>query len=120
MSNATKAMNSGDVILIAVKNRVIAITKLHGRTLWTTPLPGALGTSFVTLLADSHRVFAHTHGRLHCIDLTSGRILWSNDLPGCGYGFASLAFPGGVAAPDAALVQAILAAQQSSGAAPPA
>ncbi len=106
--------STGKLLIIAVKSRVMAIAKDDGRTLWSTTLPGSLGAPFVTVIADSERVFAHGHGRLHCMDIISGDILWSNDLPGCGYGFATLAFPGGVSAPDAALIQAIFAAQAAS------
>jgi hypothetical protein len=64
---------------------------------------------------DSSKVFAHTEGKLHCLDLADGRILWSNDLRGYGYGIASLGFPGGPTAPDPAAVQKrILERQQSS------
>ena len=54
----------------------------------------------VTVLADGQRIFAHTQGTLHCLDLANGQLLWSNELPGYGYGLASLCLPGGPTAPD--------------------
>ena len=113
-------MNPDDVVLVAVKSRVMAIHSNTGEALWSTQLPGTLGDPFVTLLSDGHRVFAHTRGCLHCIDYASGSVLWSNDLPGCGYGFASLALPRGASAPDAVLLRAVVAARSaSSDVAPP-
>jgi outer membrane protein assembly factor BamB len=111
-------MSSNDVLLLGLKHSVSAISKLNGRSLWNTTLPGGLaGHDFVTVLSDGQRVFAHTEGKLHCLDLASGRVLWSNDLPGYGYGIASLCFPGGPAAPDPAAVQKRMLEQQQSSAA---
>jgi outer membrane protein assembly factor BamB len=93
-------MNHDDILLLGLKQSVTAISKREGRTLWKTELPGSVaGDSFVTVLADDLFVFAHTEGRLHCLDLANGQILWSNELPGYGFGIASLCFPGGAAAP---------------------
>jgi outer membrane protein assembly factor BamB len=112
-------MNSDDVLLLGLKQSVSAISKLDGRSLWKTALPGSLaGDDFVTVLSDEQRVFAHTKGKLHCLDLANGQVLWSNDLPHFGYGIASLCFPGGPTAPDPAGVKKqILERQQSSAAA---
>lgn len=101
------------ILLVAVKSRVIALNRLTGGIRWSTQLPGSLGDSFVTLIADGQRVFAHTHGQLHCLDCSSGRILWSNELPGCGYGLASLAFPNGLSAPNPALAGTLIVAKES-------
>lgn len=110
-------MNSQDIILIGVKSRVMALSKTDGHIHWSTALPAGMG-NFVTVLADGQRIYAHTHGQLHCLDLATGRVLWTNELAGCGYGFASLALPDGAAAPDSALAAARLAAeQQQAGAA---
>jgi outer membrane protein assembly factor BamB len=98
-------MNSDDILLLGLKQTVTAISKQNGTTLWATRLPGGMGDSFVTVLSDGTLVFAHTEGKLHCLDLSNGQILWSNELPGYGYGIASLCFPGGCSAPDAAAVE---------------
>jgi len=110
-------MNSDDILLLGLKRTVSAISKLDGRSLWDTTLPGGFaGYDFVTVLSDGQRVFAHTEGKLFCLDLANGRILWSNDLPGYGYGIASLCFPGGAAAPDPTAVQKRFLQQQQSSA----
>ena len=99
-------MNSDNILLLGLKQTVTAISKCDGRTLWTTELPTAFsGDNFVTVLSDGHFVFAHTYGKLHCLDLANGRVLWSNDLKGYGYGVASLCFPGGPSSPHVAAIR---------------
>jgi hypothetical protein len=110
-------MNSDDILLLGLKRTVTAISKLDGHTLWETKLPGGMGSEFVTVLSDGQRVFAHTEGKLHCLDLANGQMLWSNGLSGYGYGIASLCFPGGPTAPDSAAVQKQILDQQHSNAA---
>ena len=75
-----------------------------------------MGTGFVTVLSDGCNVFAHTHGKLHCLDFATGRVLWTNELSGYGYGIASLCIPGGATAPDAAAVRQIFAEQEQASA----
>jgi outer membrane protein assembly factor BamB len=108
-------MNSEDILLLGLSQTVAAISKQDGRLLWKTELPGALsGNDFVTVLAEKGRVFAHTQGKLHCLDLADGKVLWSNSLKGYGYGIASLCLPGGTAAPGSASVQRRLSAERES------
>ena len=107
-------MTSNDLLLLGVKSRVLAISKTDGHTVWSTQLPGGMGTTFVTVLADGQRIYAHARGQVHCLNLLSGDLLWSNDLPGCGYGFASLALANGATAPDPAVAAALIAAQQAA------
>jgi outer membrane protein assembly factor BamB len=107
-------MNHNDVLLLGVKSKVMAISKLDGRTIWAAELPSGMGQGFVTVLSDDRHVFAHTHGQVHCLGLEDGRVLWTNDLPGCGYGLASLSFPGGATAPDASAVQTLFNEQESA------
>lgn len=98
-------MNSDNILLLGLKKSVTAISKQNGTILWATRLPGGVGEDFVTVLADDSLVFAHTKGRLHCLDLANGQMLWSNDLPGYGYGVATLSFPGGQSAPSIAAIE---------------
>ena len=111
-------MNSDNILLLGLKRTVVAISKHDGGTIWATKLPGGVGVDFVTVLSDGAQVFAHTDGKLHCLDLANGQLLWSNELKGYGYGIASLCFPGGASAPDAAAVQnQVLRRRQQSAAA---
>lgn len=113
-------MKPDEVVLLAVKARVLAISKRDGSTLWTTKLPGGMTSDFVTVISDGKHVFAHSKGQLHCLSLATGAIEWTNELPGCGYGIASIAFPGGETAPQPGAVRAIMdeqaAASSSAGA----
>ena len=98
-------MNNQNVIFVGVKRTVIALTKGEGRILWSTKLPGGLGSGFVTVACDERYVFAHSDGKLHALDLDSGRLLWSNALTGLGYGLASICVPGEMSAPSSTLVE---------------
>jgi outer membrane protein assembly factor BamB len=80
--------------------RVAAISKIDGRILWSTEVSSTLGNPFVTLVIDEHRVFAGCAGHLHCLDLATGGVIWTNELPGYGYGLASLCLPGGKSSPS--------------------
>ena len=75
---------------IGVRGHVLAIKKESGEVLWQTHLNGGFGDSFVSLATDGALVFAHTRGSLFCMDAVSGQLLWTNDLPGLGYGLASI------------------------------
>jgi hypothetical protein len=100
-------MNPADLLLLATKNQVVALHKDTGEILWKTKLSGGFGGEFVTLLADDQLVFAHARGVVSCLELATGKILWTNELKGLGYGLATLAFPGGASAPDPATLKAI-------------
>ncbi len=108
-------MKTDDFLLVGLKNRVTALSRRTGKPIWVTDLPGGgLGYDFVTLLNDGECVFAHSKGKLHALNLTDGRLLWSNELEGYGYGFASLALPGGASAPEVQAVLTLLHQHQST------
>jgi len=94
-----------DVFLVGIKSTVVAMSRANGAILWSTRLPAGLTADFVTVTCDGERVFAHTGGKLFGLDLATGRLLWSNELTGYGYGLATLCVPGSVAAPDSASVR---------------
>lgn len=96
-------MNATDLIFLGLKSRVSAIVKADGTILWSTQLGGGLGDGFVTVNCDGKHVYAHTKGKLHCLDLFSGQILWTNELKGFGYGIATICIPGFPTMPDPAL-----------------
>jgi outer membrane protein assembly factor BamB len=109
-------MEPQEIILIGIKHSVSAVSKADGHALWTTKLPGGLGGDFVTVASDGERVFAHSSGQLFCLDLWSGRLLWTNELRGYGYGLASICVPGMAASPDMAAVRAIQAQREAANA----
>ncbi len=107
-------MNTDNILLLGLNNTVTAVSKMDGSTLWKTELPVTLsGDDFVTLLCDGDKVFAHTEGKLHCLDLPNGRVVWSNQLKGYGYGIATLCCPGQASGPDASAAQKRILAAKS-------
>jgi PQQ-like domain len=107
-------MNSKDILLLGLKSRVTAISKTNGQQMWSTEIPVRLGGEFVTLLCDGSKVFAYSSGRLHCLELATGSILWSNKLPGLGYGLATLCLSHGDSAPNTAAVQIMMDSESAS------
>ena len=105
-----------EVVLLGVKRTVIAFERKTGRRVWSRELASGMSGDFVTVIADDTRVYAHTHGKIYCLDLATGTVLWEDQLPGLGYGIASLALPGSGSAPTPALA-ARVALDDSSGAA---
>lgn len=110
-------MNTEDILLLGLKSSVTAISKLNGRILWKTELPSGMGDGFVTLVSDGIRIYAYTYGQLHCLELDSGRRIWSNELKGYGYGLASLCLPDGQSAPPPAIARRLMEQQSSDSAA---
>ncbi len=87
-------MNADTILLLATKGTVLAFHRETGQRLWTTTLKRGLGGDFVSLVADTRKVFAYTRGQVFCLDLFTGQILWQDGLSGLGYNLASLALPG--------------------------
>jgi len=105
-----------DILLLGLKGKVTAVSKIDGSILWCTELKGGVFSSggFVTLISDGKYVFAYSTGQLHCLDLATGEPQWANDLPGYGYGLGSLCLPGQGSAPDMATLKYLEEQQQSS------
>jgi hypothetical protein len=106
-------MNAIDFVFVGLKCRVTALDKSDGQIAWSTKLPGGTSPGFVTLSCDGCHVFACCCGQIHCLDLFSGQLLWTNGLEGHGFGIASICVPGGQSAPTAAAA-AQIAAQQAA------
>jgi hypothetical protein len=101
-------MKAKDILLLGLKSHVTEISQIDGNQIWSTEIPVRMGGDFVTLLCDRTKVFAYSSGRLHCLDLATGVILWSNKLPGLGYGLATLCLPNGTSNPNTSAVQVIM------------
>ncbi len=112
-------MNPHDLlVIVALNGQVAALLKSNGNTLWSTKLPGMMGDSFVTISADDAHVYAFTRGKIHCLDLVKGDILWTNELKGFGYGIASICIPEMLSAPDVATHAKIQSDRRSSSSSP--
>jgi len=108
-------MNANDIVLLALKHKVTAISKSDGRHVWCTEIGGRfVSGDFITLACDDSHVFAYSGGHLHCLELSNGRLLWTNELPGYGFGLASLCVPGYGWAPDNAALKHLIAQRDAS------
>ncbi len=110
-------MKVDEIVLLGVKHSVMAFQRSTGERLWSSKLASGLGDGFVSVIADDKRVYAHSGGKLYCLDLFSGRELWHDELSGYGYGIASLAMPGSQLSGGAAAYAAKQQADASSAAA---
>jgi hypothetical protein len=108
-------MDPANLLFIGAKNSVSALDRTNGNFVWTTQLQrSALGAEFVTLHVDGRQVFAHTGGELYCLEISTGRILWTNPLKGLGYGIATITTHDAAANPTAAQAQVIAALHHST------
>ena len=99
-------MNLSDTLFVGVSSHVAAFSKRDGTELWRTKLKdGLAGHRFVTVMAEGERVYAHTSGRLFCLDARTGEQLWENELAGLGYDLAMLAVIGASSPPLPAIVE---------------
>ena len=110
-------MNAQDILLLGLKQTVTAICRADGSTLWATKLEGGSGSAFITLASDLRHVFATCNGVLHCLELQTGTVVWTNGLKGLGYGIGSLCLPGQNSPPQAGAAAQIAAEQAASTAA---
>jgi outer membrane protein assembly factor BamB len=83
-------------IYLGVHGGVVALDRATGQQLWHTKLAGR---DFVNLVLDQDRIIATTKGKAFCIDVSTGKLLWQNDLPGLGFGLVSIATRGGSTPP---------------------
>lgn len=85
-------------LIIGSNGYVARIDTSTGLELWRTKLlPGLFGGSSctdVSILLRGQLVFAGTHGHLFCLELTTGQILWRNELKGMGYNDVALSMEG--------------------------
>ena len=101
-------MNTSELLFVGVKGHVVALSRLDGAEVWKTKLAGGIsfvGERFVTVLVDGDRIYAHSYGKLFCLDSETGSPLWTNDLAGLGYDIATLAVVGMSSPPLPAFAQ---------------
>ena len=87
-------MKPENILLLGLKQSVTALCRADGTILWTTKLPEGNGHAFISLASDLRHVYATCNGVLHCLELQTGGLVWTNPLKGHGYGIASLCLPG--------------------------
>jgi len=80
-------------LFIGANGKIAVIDAGTGRTIKEITLnPSKLkgGNGFVNMLKKGGFIYAHTYGQLYCIDIGSGRTIWSNELKGFGYDLATI------------------------------
>jgi outer membrane protein assembly factor BamB len=91
-------------VILGVNRSVIAFDPETGRRLWERSLGSGWTNDFVSVSADLNRVYAHTNGRMFCLDLQTGAVLWTDELKGYGFGIGSIALPGSAPSPAPEMV----------------
>jgi len=85
-------------LFIACNGHVAAVNPTDGSEAWRTRLkPGIMSATShedVCILEHENRLYAGCGGHLFCLDASSGKILWHNDLKGMGYNNVTLAMAG--------------------------
>ena len=77
------------LIFVGFNSHVVALHRDSGELVWQWKSPK--GTGYVTLLLDGDRLIVSVVGYTYCLDPATGNEVWYNELPGLGFGVASLA-----------------------------
>lgn len=56
--------------------------------MWSKELGSGFGEGFVSMALADKVIFAHTRGKLYCLDRETGSLQWVNQLEGKGFGTA--------------------------------
>ena len=80
-------------IYIGAKGKILVLDAGTGKTIKEITLNRSwlkTGNGFVNMLKRGDFIYAHTYGRLYCVDITSSKVIWSNQLKGLGYDLATV------------------------------
>lgn len=72
-------------IFIGIKGYAVCLDKHSGHEIWRTKLKSM--ATITTITHDEKRVFAYANGHLFCLEASSGKIKWENNLPGLGHSY---------------------------------
>ncbi|MCA8959202.1 MAG: PQQ-binding-like beta-propeller repeat protein [Planctomycetes bacterium] len=101
-----------DCVYIGFNRRVACLDRRTGEQVWSWKAPK--GSGYVSLLLDGDTLFAVVNGYVYALDPAHGRELWSNAMPGFGFGVACIATDR--AHTDFSLLAQSLVAQQQAAA----
>lgn len=101
------------LLIVATKRFVAALDPADGKEVWRTKLPDVDG-SVISLLVRGTDIYAGSYGRVFCLDRSTGKILWRNDLTGMGFQHVLLTMdrPGGGDGEDATDQASIMAVRE--------
>jgi hypothetical protein len=80
-------------LYVGGRGKIAVIDASTGKTIKLITLDPKLiksGDGFVNMLKKGDLIYEHTFGQLYCVDISSGKTLWSNELTGLGYDLASI------------------------------
>ena len=80
-------------LYVGANNKIAVIDAGTGRTIKEIVLNEAwlkTGNRFINMIKKDGFLYAHTYGRLYCVDIGRGQVVWSNELKGMGFDIASL------------------------------
>lgn len=80
--------------VVGLGTKLVVLEYATGRLVCSSAVSGR------TLLVEVDRAYVSASGVLTAVDLSSGEILWRNELPGTGYGAAAVGTPTGVVQGD--------------------
>ena len=78
-----------DLVFAGFNSRVVALDRQTGEVAWTWKSPKGR-SPHVAVLLDGDRLIVSVQGYTYCLDVASGREIWSNPLTGFGLGVPSL------------------------------
>ena len=79
------------LLFVGFNARVAALEADTGTLVWTWKAPKPMMSSYITLLLRNEtQLIVSANGYMYCLDPSSGRMLWQNEMVGHGVGVASL------------------------------
>lgn len=85
-----------DILVVGTQGYLLAFAKKTGELLWKHEFAISFWStnsaySFVNTFVAGDKVFANCFSKIYGFELTTGKVLWEDDLQGQGYGMASFA-----------------------------
>lgn len=80
-------------LYVGAKGKIVVIDAGTGKTIKEITLNQSWlksGNGFVNMIKNGDFIYAHTYGRLYCIEINSSKIIWSNELKGAGYDLTTI------------------------------
>jgi outer membrane protein assembly factor BamB len=83
-------MSVDQFVFVGLNSKVVALDRDTGKMVWEWSAAGIWSGYFVSLLLDGDRLVAAVNGYLYCLNARTGRLLWENQMKGCGLGLTAL------------------------------
>ena len=104
------------LVFVGLNSHVAALDQETGQTVWEWRAPKPISRGYVSLLlCNEKRLIVSINGYTYCLDPSSGKALWYNELAGFGSGVTSIAALGRHSSQDTLLGAAEADARNRSG-----